>query len=83
VSTYGIRRAHGGQLDPGRPYVDTSPSSGLYSQLPYIKRWGNSGDNAAGDVHYYNYEVWNSVSGPAPRTARHSTNRWRLRALIC
>ncbi|GLC57765.1 hypothetical protein PLESTB_001264400 [Pleodorina starrii] len=45
------------ELDPGRPYVDSSPSSGLYSQAPYIKRWGDPQDQAAGDVHYYNYQA--------------------------
>ncbi len=45
------------QLDPGRPYVDTSPSSGLHSTDPYVKRWGDPQDPAAGDIHYYNYKV--------------------------
>ncbi|RLN52524.1 hypothetical protein BBJ28_00022544, partial [Nothophytophthora sp. Chile5] len=35
-------------MDPTRPFVDTSPSNGLYSIDPYVKRWG--------DVHFYDYK---------------------------
>ena len=43
-----------------RPVVDTSPSNGLLSREPYVKRWGatsSQADAAAGawgDIHYYN-----------------------------
>lgn len=37
--------------------MDTSPSSGLHSTDPYVKRWGDPQDPAAGDIHYYNYKV--------------------------
>jgi hypothetical protein len=38
------------QLDPGRPYVDTSPSNMLHAREPYIKRWGDPKDPRFGDV---------------------------------
>lgn len=28
-------------LDSSRPFVDTSPSNGLYSVDPFVKRWGS------------------------------------------
>ena len=31
-------------IDGSRPFVDTSPSNGVYSSAPYVKRWGNSND---------------------------------------
>ena len=48
--------------DPdGRPFVDSSPSNGLVSKEPYVKRWdgGVHTPQAAswGDVHYYNYNA--------------------------
>ncbi|CAH0479250.1 unnamed protein product [Peronospora belbahrii] len=42
-------------MDPTRPFVDTSPSNGLYSTDPYVKRWGPSNGIAFGDVHFYDY----------------------------
>lgn len=42
------------RLDPGRPFVDSSPSNGVLSRQPYVKRWGNANDPARGDRHYYN-----------------------------
>lgn len=35
-------------LDPSRPFVDTSPSNGLYSVNPFVKRWGPSNGIAYG-----------------------------------
>ena len=52
--------------DPdARPFVDSSPSNGLVSTLPYVKRWDGAGKGGAdsaqaaswGDVHYYDYEA--------------------------
>ncbi|KAG7390066.1 hypothetical protein PHYBOEH_007174 [Phytophthora boehmeriae] len=42
-------------MDPTRPFVDTSPSNGVYSVDPYVKRWGPSNGIAFGDVHFYDY----------------------------
>ncbi|EEY61220.1 beta-mannosidase, putative [Phytophthora infestans T30-4] len=42
-------------MDSSRPFVDTSPSNGLYSVDPYVKRWGPSNGVAFGDVHFYDY----------------------------
>ena len=39
----------------GRPFVDSSPSSGLISASPYAKRWGDVQATSWGDAHYYNY----------------------------
>jgi len=38
-----------------RPIVDSSPSNGLVSSVPYVKRWGTVGAGSWGDTHYYNY----------------------------
>ncbi|RQM26540.1 hypothetical protein B5M09_009298 [Aphanomyces astaci] len=39
-------------LDPSRPFVDTSPSNGVYGSTPiYTKRWGNTSDVAYGFVY--------------------------------
>ncbi|KAL4132938.1 hypothetical protein PRIC2_003267 [Phytophthora ramorum] len=42
-------------IDSTRPFVDTSPSNGLYSVDPYVKRWGPTNGIAFGDVHFYDY----------------------------
>ncbi|OQS05370.1 beta-mannosidase [Thraustotheca clavata] len=41
-------------IDNSRPFVDTSPSNGLLSTTPYVKRWENTSSIYYGDVHYYN-----------------------------
>ncbi|RHZ29740.1 hypothetical protein DYB37_001396 [Aphanomyces astaci] len=39
-------------LDPSRPFVDTSPSNGVFGSTPiYTKRWGNTSDVAYGFVY--------------------------------
>ncbi|RLN45154.1 hypothetical protein BBJ29_003333 [Phytophthora kernoviae] len=43
-------------MDPTRPFVDTSPSNGVYSVDPYVKRWGPTNEIAFGDVHFYDYK---------------------------
>ena len=46
-----------------RPFVDTSPSNGVVSSAPYVKRWGwtstkrDASAGAWGDIHYYNYQA--------------------------
>jgi len=47
-----------------RPFVDTSPSNGLLSEMPYVKRWGNvnakdrkSEAGSFGDIHHYDYDA--------------------------
>ncbi|KDO23452.1 hypothetical protein SPRG_11371 [Saprolegnia parasitica CBS 223.65] len=40
--------------DPGRPFLDSSPSNGVLSTSPYVKRWENTSSVDDGDVHYYN-----------------------------
>eukprot|EP00955_Chlamydomonas_euryale_P029296 308995-Chlamydomonas_euryale.AAC.1 len=52
------------RLDPTRPYVDTSPSNGIWGggngtpgpggALP-LRRWGDPQDPRYGDIHFYNY----------------------------
>ncbi|KAJ8525026.1 hypothetical protein ON010_g16090 [Phytophthora cinnamomi] len=42
-------------MDSTRPFVDTSPSNGLYSVDPYVKRWGPTNGVAFGDAHFYDY----------------------------
>jgi beta-mannosidase len=41
-------------LDKTRPFVDTSPSNGLFSQEPFVKKWGDANSYFYGDIHYYN-----------------------------
>ena len=36
------------RLDPGRVFLDSSPSSGLLSAQPYVKRWGDAQVRRAG-----------------------------------
>ena len=52
-----IRPAVGAADPDGRPFVDSSPSSGLLSAEPYVKRWGDVQAWSWGDVHYYNYDA--------------------------
>ncbi|KDD76102.1 hypothetical protein H632_c355p0 [Helicosporidium sp. ATCC 50920] len=43
--------------DPHVLFLDTSPSNGVLSKEPYIKRWGPVNSNQYGDVHFYNYQA--------------------------
>lgn len=36
-------------------WVDSSPSNGLLSTDPYVKKWGSASTAAQGDVHFYDY----------------------------
>lgn len=42
-------------IDPKRAWVDSSPSNGLISRDPYVKRWGQPGDLKYGDLHHYDF----------------------------
>ncbi|KAK2075570.1 hypothetical protein QBZ16_001678 [Prototheca wickerhamii] len=42
-------------IDSQLTFVDTSPSKGLESRDPYVKRWGDVADPSRGDVHFYDY----------------------------
>ena len=44
-------------IDSSRPFVDTSPSNGLYSVDPYAKRWGSSNRVVYGCVLLDSQEV--------------------------
>jgi len=49
------RRGAGGRKRLQRAWVDSSPSNGLVSLDPYVKRWGDGGSAEEGDMHYYDY----------------------------
>ena len=38
-------------------WVDSSPSAGLLSSNPYAKHWSTGSTAAAGDVHFYDYDM--------------------------
>ena len=38
-------------------WVDSSPSNGLLSVEPYVKRWTRGSTAAAGDMHFYDYSM--------------------------
>lgn len=42
--------------DPDRAWVDSSPSNGVISHDPYVKRWGHPGDLNYGDLHHYDFD---------------------------
>jgi beta-mannosidase len=42
-------------IDPDRAWVDSSPSNGLISKDPYVKRWGQPGALNYGDLHHYDF----------------------------
>lgn len=44
------------QVDPDVPFLDTSPSNGVVSFDPYVKRFGKVWNPQFGDVHFYNYK---------------------------
>ena len=38
-------------------WVDSSPSNGLLSYEPYAKKWSYASQSAAGDMHFYDYNM--------------------------
>jgi beta-mannosidase len=44
------------QLVPELPYLDSSPSNGVVSRAPYIKRWGATWDARYGDVRAWPFQ---------------------------
>lgn len=38
-------------------WVDSSPSNGLLSVEPYVKLWSQASTSAAGDMHFYDYNM--------------------------
>lgn len=52
-----INRVYGGDMlqNTQAAWVDSSPSNGLLSADPYVKKWGQASTAVQGDVHYYNY----------------------------
>ena len=49
------RACHHAQVDPGVPWVDSSPSNGVVVDTAemYVKKWGDPQSVHAGDVHFY------------------------------
>eukprot|EP00884_Botryococcus_braunii_P007790 jgi/Botrbrau1/17011/Bobra.49_2s0069.1 len=43
------------RVDPDVNWIDSSPTNGIISADPYVKKWGDSGSAHAGDIHFYNY----------------------------
>ena len=48
-------------------WVDSSPSNGLLSVEPYVKRWTRGSTAAAGDMHFYDYSMDCEVDGNFPK----------------
>lgn len=42
-------------VDPNRAWIDSSPSNGVISKDPYVKRWGQPGALDYGDLHHYDF----------------------------
>lgn len=47
-------------------WVDSSPSNGLLSVEPYVKRWTRGSTAAAGDMHFYDYSMDCEVDSKFP-----------------
>jgi beta-mannosidase len=48
-------------------WVDSSPSNGLLSVEPYVKRWTRASTEAAGDMHFYDYSMDCELDGNFPK----------------
>lgn len=62
---------------PHVPYLDSSPSNGMISGKPFIKRWGFASDDKFGDQHYYNYKADCLQWGSFPQTKFASEFGWQ------
>jgi beta-mannosidase len=53
VAMMGIFRS---VVGPRVQLVDSSPSNGIESSDPFVKRWGDVSDPLYGDIHFYSYD---------------------------
>ncbi|KAI8468105.1 MAG: glycoside hydrolase superfamily [Monoraphidium minutum] len=79
------------KLDPERPFIDSSPANGPFylgatadGEIPIslnevlaTKRWGNGGDKAFGDVHYYEHFQDCTREGVVPAARMLSEFGWQ------
>mmetsp|Transcript_29005 Transcript_29005/g.63450 ORF Transcript_29005/g.63450 Transcript_29005/m.63450 type:complete len:1018 (-) Transcript_29005:480-3533(-) len=69
----------------GRAWVDSSPSNGVLSEEPYVKRWKNANLWEYGDVHFYDYghDCENYHRYPLPRfVSEHGFMSWPAFTLL-
>jgi beta-mannosidase len=77
------------EVDPmvgvGRGWVDSSPSNGVVSEEPYVKRWQMPNLWEYGDVHHYDYfhDCEDYKVYPQPRfVSEHGFQSWPAFAIL-